>query len=174
MLSTAAVSTYIPSQRTPDQATHPGYFRIIRQGPPEAFSSKLVAERDYPKGSVIAPLEGLTFGEKRYSSVQVSENEHVELNSDLVFMNHSCDPTTHMDVEKRAVTALKDIKAGDEMFFFYPSTEWDMAQPFQCWCSTSKCIKTVRGAKYLSSKELEQFTISAHIAKLAKERDEKA
>ena len=29
---------------------------------------------------------------------------------------------------------LKDIKAGDELRFFYPATEWEMAQPFSCIC----------------------------------------
>lgn len=30
--------------------------------------------------------------------------------------------------------ALRDIKEGDVLEFFYPSTEWDMAQPFECSC----------------------------------------
>ena len=108
--------------------THPGYFKVVRQGTPESFSSRLVAERDYPKGAVIANLEGLTPGPKRYSSVQISEEEHIELNSDLVFMNHSCEPSTRMDVDKRAVVAAKDLVPGDELTFFYPSTEWDMGK----------------------------------------------
>lgn len=108
--------------------THPGDFKVVRQGSPESFSSRLVAERAFPKGAVIANLQGLTPGPKRYSTVQISETEHIELNSDLVFMNHSCDPSTHMDVDKRAVVASRDVAAGDELTFFYPSTEWDMGK----------------------------------------------
>lgn len=26
------------------------------------------------------------------------------------------------------------LKEGDELTFFYPSTEWSMAQPFDCLC----------------------------------------
>lgn len=106
--------------------THPNDFKVIRQGSPEAFSSKLCAERAFSKGSVIAPLEGLTPNAKRYSTVQISETKHIELNSDLVFMNHSCEPSTLMDVDRMVVTAARDIAAGDELTFFYPSTEWDM------------------------------------------------
>ncbi|PHZ16343.1 SET domain-containing protein, partial [Rhizopus microsporus ATCC 52813] len=141
-------------------------FKVVRQGTPGEFSSKLVAERAFPKGSVIAELKGLTPGEKRYSSVQVSENEHIELNSDLLYMNHSCDPSAIMDVDRMAVTANKDIAPGDELTFFYPSTEWDMAQPFSCWCGSSKCIKTVQGAQYLSTQVLNQFHLSKHITEL--------
>ncbi|KAG0175553.1 hypothetical protein DFQ28_008866 [Apophysomyces sp. BC1034] len=109
-----------------EKPSHPGLIRIVRQGSPELFSSKLVAERDFDKGSVIVKLEGLTPGPKLYSSVQISEHEHIELNSDLLFMNHSCNPSTQMDVDHLAIVALREIKTGDELTFFYPSTEWDM------------------------------------------------
>lgn len=108
--------------------THPNDFKVVRQGSPESFSSRLVAVRDFPKGATIAALEGLTPGEKRYSTVQISETKHIELNSDLVFMNHSCDPSAHMEVDRMLVTAAKDISVGDELTFFYPSTEWDMGK----------------------------------------------
>ncbi|KAG2201976.1 uncharacterized protein EV154DRAFT_494336 [Mucor mucedo] len=151
--------------------THPNDFKVVCQGSPESFSSKLCAERAFSKGSVIAPLEGLTPNAKRYSTVQISETKHIELNSDLVFMNHSCDPSTLMDVDRMVVTATRDIAAGDELTFFYPSTEWDMAQPFSCWCGSSKCIETVQGAQYLSTDTLNQFKLSNHIQNFIKQRD---
>jgi hypothetical protein len=110
------------------QPSHPGLFKVIRQGDPTSFTSKLVAERDFEKDSVIADLTGLTPGPKRYSSVQISAKEHVELNSDLLYLNHSCDPSTYLDVTKKAIVALRDLKTGDELTFFYPSTEWDMGK----------------------------------------------
>lgn len=110
------------------QSSHPGLFKVLRQGDPTSFSSKLVAERDFNKGETIADLTGLTPGPKRYSSVQISPTEHVELNSDLLYLNHSCDPSTYLDITKRAIVALMDIKQGEELTFFYPSTEWDMGK----------------------------------------------
>lgn len=124
------VSSNGKTQQHQETCTHPGLFHVIRQGTPENFASKLVADKDYPKGSEIATLEGLTPGEKRYTTVQISKTHHIELNSDLVFMNHSCDPSAHMNVDSSNVTALKDIKQGDELTFFYPSTEWDMGKFF--------------------------------------------
>ncbi|KAI9471391.1 hypothetical protein BDB00DRAFT_776872 [Zychaea mexicana] len=164
-----AVTNAIQSENKP---THPGYFRIVRQGTPEQYCSKLIAERDFPKGSVVAELKGLTPGPKRYSSVQISKTEHIELNSDLVFMNHSCDPSTHMDTDTMAVCALKELKAGDELTFFYPSTEWDMAQPFDCWCGASQCVKRVTGAKHLPTETLSKFILVNHIKELIAERDQ--
>jgi hypothetical protein len=33
----------------------------------------------------------------------------------------------------------KGIEVGQELTFFYPSTEWDMAQGFECICGTATC-----------------------------------
>lgn len=115
--------------------SHPGLFRVVRQGDPTSFSSKLIADRAFVKDQVIVDLTGLTPGPKRYSSVQISTTEHVELNSDLLYLNHSCDPSTYLNIEKRALVALKDIQQGDELDFFYPSTEWDMGK-FTCFLNS--------------------------------------
>lgn len=151
--------------------THPDSFRVEWIGDPENFSSRLVTAKAFKKGDVLAALEGLTPGPKAYSSVQISEDEHVELNSDLLYMNHSCDPTALMDLKKRAVVANKDLATGADITFFYPSTEWNMAQPFDCWCGSEKCIKKVQGASQIDSKTLSQFQLSDHIQILLQKRD---
>jgi hypothetical protein len=58
----------------------------------------------------------------------VTRDDHVELNSDLLYLNHHCDPTTYLDVTKKALVALRPVKKGEELNFFYPSTEWDMGK----------------------------------------------
>ncbi|KAM3579441.1 hypothetical protein VKS41_008298 [Umbelopsis sp. WA50703] len=108
--------------------THPDSLRVEWIGVPENFSSRLVTVKGFKKGDTLAALEGLTPGPKAYSSVQISEDEHVELNSDLLYMNHSCDPTAIVDLKKRAVVANNDLAPGAEITFFYPSTEWDMGE----------------------------------------------
>ncbi|KAI9207054.1 uncharacterized protein BJ171DRAFT_579406 [Polychytrium aggregatum] len=124
------------------------------------FNSKLVAVRDFQKGDVVAPIEGITYGvEKRWSSI--SENEHIELNSELLYMNHSCDPSVHVNTSAMQVVALKDIRAGDDVTFFYPSSEWSMSQAFPCWCGSSKCIKTISGAETLHGNPL--FKVEDHV-----------
>ncbi|KAI9306311.1 hypothetical protein BJ944DRAFT_263758 [Cunninghamella echinulata] len=150
-------------------SSHPGIFHV-RKGDSDSFTSALIADQAFEKGQVIVNLEGLTPGPKRYSSVQISPTEHVELNSDLLYLNHSCDPTTFLDVNQLSLKALKPLNVGDELTFFYPSTEWDIAQQFDCWCGSPKCIKVVKGAKYLPTEVLEQFELSQHIKDLLSER----
>ncbi|KAI9475626.1 MAG: hypothetical protein EXX96DRAFT_574005 [Benjaminiella poitrasii] len=152
-------------------SSHPGLFKVVHQGDSESFTSKLIAEREFKQGQVIVELQNLTVGPKRYSSVQISADDHVELNSDLVYLNHSCNPSTYLDVQRRRLIALKDICPSDELSFFYPSTEWDMAQPFDCWCGSFKCIGKVTGARHIPTSTLEQSMLNDHIIQLIQERD---
>jgi hypothetical protein len=49
--------------------------------------------------------------------------------------------------------ALKEIQPGDELMFFYPSSEWAMTQAFDCFCGTAKCLHRIQGASYLTEEE---------------------
>jgi hypothetical protein len=69
------------------------------------------------------------------------------------------------------VVALIDLKAGDELNFFYPSTEWEMSQPFPCWCGSRKCLTQITGAKQIERVVMDQFVYSKHIKELMEERD---
>ncbi|KAG0020486.1 hypothetical protein BGZ81_009307 [Podila clonocystis] len=149
--------------------THPGLFEVVySEGD---YNSKLVACKSYAKGEVICKVEGITPGPKRYTSVQVAKDGHIELNSDLVFMNHSCSPTVSLDTDSMAVVAVVDLKEGDNLTFFYPSSEWEMDQPFTCWCGADKCVKSIQGAKFLSSEVMSRYFTTSHIQQLISERD---
>ncbi|KAF9921233.1 hypothetical protein FBU30_008778 [Linnemannia zychae] len=112
----APASTYIKEDTINDAAavtklykpTHPGLFQVVyAEG---SFNSQLVASRDYKKDEVIVAIEGTTPGPKKYTTVQVGRDQHIELNSDLVYLNHSCDPSISFDTDKMQVIAIKDIK----------------------------------------------------------------
>ena len=75
-----------------------------------------------------------------------------------------------MDTTKFEVRAAKDLAEGTELTFFYPSTEWDMAQPFECWCGAGNCLKLVRGAKYLTADDCSGRHMNHHIMELMKQR----
>jgi hypothetical protein len=77
--------------------------------------------------------------------------------------------------------------------FFYPSTEWNMSQPFDCSCgakvrqlsltaiviisdfsslfrvSVQSCLKRISGAKHIPSKTLKTFVVNEHIKRLKAE-----
>lgn len=100
-----------------------------------------------------------------FLSVQISTQEHI-LDRLLEAMNHSCSPTTFVDVHRMQVIAAKDISPGEELTFFYPSTEWEMDRPFQCNCQSPQCIGFVAGSKNLSISQMIQFQLNLHIKAL--------
>lgn len=84
-------------------------------------------------------------GPKAYSTVQVGpgQEDHIELNSSLLYTNHSCRPNVAFQVltpgeptneNDWKVVALREIRKGETLSFFYPSTEWEMDRPFDCRC----------------------------------------
>ena len=95
------------------------------------FSSKLVSLVALSPGAILTKIESaVPTSQRAYSSVQVSENEDIELNCDLVYCNHSCDPSVIFDMAKFEVRVVpnKSLGKGDDLTFFYPSSEWDMQQ----------------------------------------------
>ncbi|KAJ2999339.1 hypothetical protein HDV02_003120 [Globomyces sp. JEL0801] len=85
------------------------------------FSSKATTRKAFKQDEVICNIKGITDGVKRWTSVQFGRNRHIELNSELVYMNHSCEPSVKLDCEKQQIIAMKELKVGDELCFFYPS-----------------------------------------------------
>jgi hypothetical protein len=81
----------------------------------------------------------------------------------LQYINHGCDPNCFFDTSKGEVTALRDIAEGEEFTFFYPSTEWDMASPFQCYCNQPGCLGYINGASHISEEILKRYKLSDFI-----------
>ena len=65
----------------------------------------------------------------------------------------------------------RDLKRGDALTFFYPSTEWDMAQPFKCTCGAEACKGWINGAGKMDRKILEGYWLNEHIAARLKEAE---
>jgi hypothetical protein len=101
-----------------------------------------------------------------YLTVQVAINKHVTLVPGfLQYVNHSCDPNIFFDTTAMAVVCLKEIQPGEELRFFYPSTEWEMSQPFVCNCGSRHCLQLINGASHLSDETLLQYRLSDFIKK---------
>jgi hypothetical protein len=107
-----------------------------------------------------------------YSSVQASRDLHIELNCDLVYVNHSCRPSIVFDMQRWEVrvSSDRDLKEGDELTFFYPSTEWSMAQAFECGCGDAECRGRITGAKDMDKEILKEYWLNAHIEELLAEK----
>ena len=76
------------------QPSHPDIQEVIIN---EAeYSSKSISKVTLPPYAV---FEKLAFppcsvaGEPSYATVQMAQDQHLNLNSDLLYINHSCDPS---------------------------------------------------------------------------------
>ncbi|KAM0251738.1 hypothetical protein ACHAQJ_008013 [Trichoderma viride] len=109
-----------------------------------------------------------------YATVQMGRDKHLNLNSDLLYINHSCEPSLHFDMGNMSIVAgPKGLQPGDELTFFYPSTEWNMAQPFNCFCGKPTCKKVISGAKDMPSQQLQGLWLNDHIHELLEEQEKK-
>jgi len=127
---------------------------------------RLTTQHTYSKGSIICviPSEALQNKPTQYT-VQIGRDRHVEV-KELASMNHSCDPSVILDTSRMLVIACRDLSVGDELTFFYPSTEWEMSAPFICLCGAPSCIHVVAGARFLPLSTLEQHFVNRHIREL--------
>ena len=121
--------------------------------------------RSYQPGNVIANFTaGTISAEPTYLTIQLGIRKHITFDPEfLQYINHSCEPNVFFDTTAMNLVALKNLKHNEEMTFFYPSTEWKMKQPFQCYCGSIHCIGQVRGAAYLSKEAQEKYRFTDFI-----------
>ena len=126
----------------------------------------LTTKRAHKKGEIICliPSESV-FDKPTQFTVQVGRDRHVEV-KELSSMNHSCNPNAILDTTRMLAYAVRDIAAGEELTFFYPSTEWEMSAPFICLCGAPNCIHVVAGARFLPLSTLEDHFLNRHIREL--------
>jgi hypothetical protein len=162
------------------RARHPAPGRVTRSrdlrpldDPPyrivaaRSFGKALVAARTIVRGETVASWAGARMRRRpTWQSVQVSERRHAEDPRSLNLLNHACEPNVRIDIPRRRVVALRRIRPGEVLAFFYPSTEWTMARPFPCRCGSKRCLLEVRGARDLPLKILWRAPLTAHIKRM--------
>ena len=100
-----------------------------------------------------------------YLTVQINSSQHILLKPEwLQYINHGCDPNVFFDVDRRKLVALRNIYEGEELRFFYPSTEWSMDNSFDCNCASDACLKQIQGAAFLSIDVLRTYRLSPYIS----------
>ncbi|KAJ3484156.1 hypothetical protein NLG97_g7125 [Lecanicillium saksenae] len=179
------------------QPSHPDIQEVVIVNEAE-FTTKSLSRVALPPFALFARFDFppcTEAAEPTYATVQMGRNRHLNLNSDLLYINHSCEPSLvskcpswllasppspALMVKSNAgifdtgnkiiITGPKGLQPGDELTFFYPSTEWEMAQPFQCLCGTPTCRGTIDGAKNMTAAQLDGLWLSKHIRELRAEQ----
>ncbi|KAE8442050.1 hypothetical protein EG329_003907 [Mollisiaceae sp. DMI_Dod_QoI] len=157
------------------QPSHPDIQKVIINDE-EEYTTKSISLIDLPPYALYAKFSFppcTRAEEPTYATVQMGRDEHLNLNSDLVYINHSCEPSVIFDTSSLSIIAGPNgLKAGDELTFFYPSTEWDMAQGFSCFCGAETCRGFISGAKNMNRQQLEGNWLNAHIRNLLEEKED--
>lgn len=132
---------------------------------PETEEKSLHSLVEFMPGDTIAKL-GIKeiLDQPNYLTVQIGDQEHIMLDPEfLQYINHSCDPNVFFDTKNMIITCLRKIDIGNAMTFFYPSTEWSMAQGFDCLCGSEKCLGKIQGAADLSADVSKMYRLNEYI-----------
>lgn len=119
----------------------------------------------FKKGEVLCSFSAnKIYSEANCLTIQTGVDTHISLLPEFLrYTNHSCNPNIFFDTSKMEILALQDIDINDEFCFFYPSTEWKMAQPFLCFCGSKSCLQNISGAAALPMGILKNFRLTDFI-----------
>lgn len=151
--------------------THPSLGVALREG-----HYRVIALEPIAAGTELLQLHGVFVDAPSRYSVQVAAQLHVVPPDDLRpehvpdrylwrYLNHACRPNAAF--AGRWLIALQDIAAWDEINFDYNSTEYEIAEAFQCRCGGCGG-RTVRGFKHLGPSEQARLApyLAPHLAAL--------
>ena len=146
------------------QPSHPDLIQVISS--PAKFGTYALSLVSLPAGAFFARIDAYHFvNDRSYATVEASRSRHFELDSDLLYVNHSCEPALEFDeslMEVR-VSRHRRLNKGDELTFFYPSTELHMAQPFDCHCRRPQCRGRIAGAAQMEPSQLKDYWLNLHV-----------
>ncbi|KAL4931017.1 uncharacterized protein BDV17DRAFT_257982 [Aspergillus undulatus] len=168
------MTEFIPSWPQP---SHPDRLLVVKGNQPFQSSARsLIA---LPAGALFAKITTATHVDQTtYTSVADGANSRIELNSDLVYCNHSCHPSLVFDMTLFEVRVVdnRPLAVGDELTFFYPSSEWTMVQAFQCQCAAGpdRCLGLIEGSRHLEPDVLERYWLNDHVWGLLAEKVKRA
>ena len=132
---------------------------------PKTGSKSLHARVKLMPGEVFSNFEAKEIRtQPNYLTVQLDRDRHIILDPEwLQYINHSCEPNVVFDTSKQEVIAVRPIEKGEEITFFYPSTEWSMDRAFDCLCNSEKCLGSIQGAAHLPLEILTNYQLSDYI-----------
>lgn len=101
--------------------------------------------------------------------IGIGKNKWIEVGTPGVYLNHSCNPNsgiegtiTSKESDKSlkgsyTMTALHNIKKGEEITIDYSITECDGLWEMKCACGEKNCRKIVRSIQYLPERQFKKY-----------------
>jgi hypothetical protein len=133
----------------------------------------LFALNNFKNGEILLKFDSSKIVDRpNYLTVQISDTQHIHLFPEfLQYINHSCNPNVLFNTDTMVLECVKEIFVGDELSFFYPATEWNMAQSFTCFCQQKNCIGQIAGALNAPKEILSRYKLTAFIKNKLAERE---
>ncbi len=115
---------------------------------------QLIASAPIRSGEVIVSFTDHDIQATRtWRTLQIDFQRHVR-NDFLNFVDHSCEPNACLDIEGRALVAVRDIVEKEPVTIFYPGSEVELAESFVCNCGSSHCLGEIKGGFYLTHEQM--------------------
>ena len=129
----------------------------------------LFASRSFILGEVIVGFDASKIVDTpNYLTIQISETKHIHLLPEyLQYVNHCCEPNVLFNTTTMQLECISNIEAGEELRFFYPATEWRIAQQFICNCGKPSCVGLIQGAADTPTEILNKYKLTDFIKSMA-------
>lgn len=129
----------------------------------------LFANTSFKAGDTIVAFDASKIVDTpNHLTVQVSEHKHIHLSPEyLQYVNHCCEPNVLFNTTTMQLECISDIEAGEELRFFYPATEWRIAQQFICNCGKPSCVGLIQGAADTPTEVLNKYKLTDFIKSMA-------
>lgn len=117
---------------------------------PSKFGKGLFALKDIPQGIAICRAIGrelsfaetLMLNEKESHTLQIDFDRYILCEAPFLYSNHSCNPNCGVNADLDLFT-LKNIKAGEELFWDYSTSMLERHWTMQCACGKKNCRKVI-------------------------------
>lgn len=116
--------------------------------------SGVYAGREFEPGERVMDVEGDISPQPSRYSIQIGVDRHVHPwgpDTPWMYLNHSCRPNLAYDSASAGMVAIELIRPGDQLTFNYLTTEWEMAEAFDCACGDPQCFGRIAGYRHLDA-----------------------
>jgi hypothetical protein len=129
------------------------------------FGWGVFAECDYKAGDLVVtgflPEHHALSSEPSKYTVQTDIDKHWWMDLPASFINHSCHPNLGLKPPSNDTSsavydfyAKRDIGTGEQLFWDYETTEYEISEKFHCQCGAPNCRKALKGFRYHSQQVL--------------------
>ena len=110
------------------------------------FGKGLFAKKDIEKGTILCKATGrpmnyeetVLLQDRESHTLQIDFDKYILCDPPFLYSNHSCNPNCGLTSNLELV-ALKDIKAGDELFWDYSTSMLERHWTMKCICGENNC-----------------------------------